>query len=126
MGFVTVTGRLGRGAVTAREIQFLVDSGAFYTCIPPQLAADIGLETPITTPVVLANQRRIDVPIGVAYLVLDGREGGIAVAVMDVPMPLLGVSALEALGFKIDPVGGRLEPTRPFGPAVLTVVPLCL
>jgi predicted aspartyl protease len=38
---------------------------------------------------------------------------------MDVPMPLLGASALESLGLKVDPVEEVLEHSRPFGPAAL-------
>jgi predicted aspartyl protease len=38
---------------------------------------------------------------------------------MDVPLPLLGFSALETLGFKVDPVEGRLEETRPFAAGAL-------
>jgi len=38
---------------------------------------------------------------------------------MDVPMPLLGATALEILGLKVNPVEETLEPSRPFGPAAL-------
>ena len=43
----------------------------------------------------------------------------VMVATMDVPMPLLGVIALEVLGLKVDPVSETLEHTRPFGPSAL-------
>jgi len=59
------------------------------------------------------------VPVGVAYLRLEGREGGVILAGMDVPMPLLGATALEILGLKVNPVEEKLEPSRPFGPAAL-------
>ena len=45
-------------------------------------------------------------------------------ASMEVPMPLLGATALEVLGLKVDPVGETLEHSRPFGPAALTVLSL--
>ena len=41
------------------------------------------------------------------------------VAAMNVPMPLLGASALEVLGMKVDTVSEVLEHSRPFGPSAL-------
>ena len=38
---------------------------------------------------------------------------------MTVPMPLLGASALEILGFKVNSTEETLEYSRPFGPAAL-------
>jgi predicted aspartyl protease len=38
---------------------------------------------------------------------------------MDCPEPLLGVSALEALGLKVNPVAGTLEYDRPYAAAML-------
>jgi clan AA aspartic protease len=119
VGFVIVKARIGRSAERAQEVEFLVDTGAFHTVLPPELMRELGLEAPISSWATVADNRRVEIRIGAAYLALEGREGGISVAEMPVPMPLLGVSALEALGFKVDPVGRRLEPTRPFGPAVL-------
>jgi hypothetical protein len=42
---------------------------------------------------------------------------------MDVVEPLLGVTALEALGLKVNPVAETLEYARPYGPAVLVSLP---
>jgi predicted aspartyl protease len=38
---------------------------------------------------------------------------------MNVPIPLLGVIALEVLGLKVNPVDETLEHSRPFGPMAL-------
>lgn len=92
----------------------MVDTGAFYTILPPALCEEMGLSLPLRERVVTADSRRVEIPLGLAHIELDGREAGIPVGSLDVPMPLLGVSALEALGFKVNPVEGTLEPTRPF------------
>ncbi|PKB79497.1 MAG: hypothetical protein BZY88_13070 [SAR202 cluster bacterium Io17-Chloro-G9] len=119
MGLVKVTGEIGLREEGLREVEFLVDTDALYTFLPPDLAAVLGLTFPVVSNVVMADRRTVEVPVGVAFLRLAAREGGVIVASMDVPMPLLGVSALEILGLKVDPVAEILEHTRPFGPAAL-------
>ena len=119
MGLVTTTVEIGLGPESLEEIEFLVDTGSLYTFLPPDLATRLGISFPVKSTVVLANRRTVEVPVGVAFLRLADREGGVIVATMDVPMPLLGAVALEVLGFKVDPVAGILEHTRPFGPAAL-------
>jgi len=119
MGFVKVSGLIGRSREELRQVTFLADSGSFYTLLGPSLARELGISPTLTAQVTLADSRSAEIGLAVAYLRLDDREGGVLVGVMDVPEPLLGVSALEALGFKVNPVEGVLEETRSFGPAVL-------
>ncbi|MBI2305000.1 MAG: hypothetical protein HYU86_09700 [Chloroflexi bacterium] len=126
MGFVLVKGLTGKDAETAREVEFLIDSGSFYTLLPPGLAHDLGIALPgkgivpsVTTRVMMADSRTLEMGVGIAYLRLPDREAAVPVGMMEVSLPLLGVTALEGLGLKIDPVGGTVEPTRPFGPAAL-------
>lgn len=117
MGLVTTTAEIGLEADSLTEVEFLVDTGSLYTFLPPDLASTLGLSFPVHSTVVLADRRTMEVPVGVAFLRLADREGGVMVATMDVPMPLLGVIALEVLGLKVDPVSETLEHTRPFGPS---------
>ena len=119
MGLVKVKAYIGLRQDSLREVEFLVDTGSFYTFLSPGLADDLGISLPVTSKVVLADSRTSDVQVGVAYLRLMDREGGILVASMGVPMPLLGASALEALGLKVNPVDETLEHSMPFGPAAL-------
>lgn len=114
MGMVTVTVRIGPGRESTRELEALVDTGSFYTILPPKLCEDLGLSLPLRERVGTADNRTLTIPVGVAHAELDGREAGILVGSMNVPAPLLGVSALEALGMKVNPVEGTLETTRPF------------
>lgn len=119
MGLVKVTADIGLTQDGLREIEFLVDMGSFYTFLPTDLADSIGIDFPVASRVVMADSRETEIRVGVAYLRLQDREGGIMVAAMNVPMPLLGASALEILGLKVDPVTQVLEHTRPFGPSAL-------
>ena len=117
---VTVIGETGLREDSLQQVEFLVDTGSFYSFLPPALAGALRLTFQVTSRVVLADRRTVEVPLSVAYLRLSDREGGVIVASMDVPIPLLGASALEALGLKVDPVEETLEHTRPFGPAALS------
>jgi predicted aspartyl protease len=47
------------------------------------------------------------------------RESILPVIIVDVPKPLLGVTTLEGLGLRVDPVSGKVEYARPFGAALL-------
>jgi len=102
-----------RGARGARTVRMLVDTGATYTIVPPELADEIGLvRLPFRTEVTLADGRRAEVEAGVAELSVEGRRAPVTVLVMPVEEPLLGSESLEALGLKPNPEAGRLEPSR--------------
>ncbi|MCE2462480.1 MAG: aspartyl protease family protein [Dehalococcoidia bacterium] len=111
--------QIGTGQGSLRGVEFLVDTGSFYTFLSPKLADHLGITLPVTSEVVLADSRRVEVSMGAAYLRLMDREGGVLVASMGVPLPLLGASALQALGLKVNPVDETVEYYLPFGPAAL-------
>lgn len=119
MGLVKVKGEIGLRQVSLREVEFLVDTGSLYTFLPSDLASDLGIDFSMPSQVVLADRRILDVLVGVAYLKLADREGGIIVASMDAPRPLLGATALEILGLSVNAVEETLEHSRPFGPTAL-------
>ena len=114
MGVVRVEAEIGATNESLRTIEFMVDTGAFYSMVSPETCEELGLELPLEESVVTADNRRLTINLGAAHLKINGREGAILVGSMDVPWPLLGVSALESLGLKVNPVEGTLEPTRPF------------
>lgn len=121
MGFVRVEGMFGRDESDLQAVTFLVDTGSFYTILSPGVAAALRLQTTTPGPVVLADSRIAQIALGMAYLRLSDREGGVPIGVMQVSEPLLGVTALEALGLKVNPSDGTLEHSRPFGPAALNL-----
>jgi predicted aspartyl protease len=61
--------------------------------------------------------------VSLAYFRVLDRDGVFQVALMDSPEPILGVTVLEGLGVKVDPVTGKLEYSRPYGLAALSSHP---
>ncbi len=111
---VNVRGLLGKSREDLTETEFLVDTGSFYSAISPDSGKELGLAPVVMAQVMMADSRIVDTEVTLAYLSLLGRQGVIPVEVIDVPVPLLGVSALETLGMKVNPVSGELEIVRPF------------
>ena len=120
MGYVKVKASLGDPRrVRVKEVEFLVDTGSYYTVIPPCLADELGIKPVAEAEVILADKRTVKIALSYAYLKLLDREGVLPVGIMNVPEPIIGVTALEGLGIKVDPVTGRLEYSRPYGLALL-------
>jgi len=120
MGYVDVRVTVGnpRGA-PVQEIEFLVDTGAFHSAIPEDLADDLQLEPAGEISVTLADRREIKAPISLAFIKVLDRESILPVVIINVPKPLLGATSLEGLGLRVDPSSGKLEHSRPFGAALL-------
>ncbi|MBI1885230.1 MAG: hypothetical protein HYS09_02775 [Chloroflexi bacterium] len=114
MALVQVKGLIGKSREELREVEFMVDTGSFYTILSTSLCAELGLSLPLREHVVTADSRTLEISLGPAHIEINDREAGILVGSLEVPAPLLGASALEALGLKVNPVEGTLEPTRPF------------
>ncbi|MFQ6074845.1 MAG: aspartyl protease family protein [Candidatus Bathyarchaeia archaeon] len=120
MGYVRVKGLLGNAqGVSVREVEFLTDTGAFYTVIPPSLAKELSVEPSGKTRLTLVNKRIIEADVSLAYIKILDREGVLPVVIMDAPEPLLSATALEGLGLRVDPATGRVEHSRSYGLAVL-------
>ena len=94
-----------------REVEFLIDTGAFYTMIPREILEEIGVVPIQEKTFTLANGHEIRRQIGGANLIYKGQAGYTGV-IFGEPSdgPLLGVLGLESMGFKINPVKGELEP----------------
>jgi predicted aspartyl protease len=113
MGFTYVEACLFNPADLARSepIQLLVDSGAMFTSIPRNILEGLELK-PIT-------RRRLRVYGG---NVIERDLGGVVVEYKDkravVPVifgepediPILGATALESLGYQLDPITKELKP----------------
>jgi aspartyl protease family protein len=114
MGFAHVTVRVYSIDLTKWEdVEVLVDSGVLFTSMPRSVLERLGfkpiarrklrvyggglVERDIGGVVVEYEGQRAIVPV------IFGEEGGI---------PVLGVAALEALGYQIDPVSKKLKPTE--------------
>ena len=111
MGHVFVQGRVF--ARRSTHVRFLVDSGATYTLLPSAVARRV--EAPILArefPVSLADGsiRRLKAcTVGIELL---ERTAPMTALLLPKGDALLGIEALEALGLRINPNSGKLEPTR--------------
>lgn len=116
MGHVEVDAYI-RGITEEVELKsVVVDTGATYTILPTELVEKIGaIKTPYTVDVELGDGRRIKTHIYVASIRIQEREAPSIIAAFKEAKAVIGVQALEALGLKVDPTTGKLEPTRPKG-----------
>ena len=67
---------------------------------------------------ILADKREVEVSVFLAEVEVKRRKGHAFVAELE--MPLLGVYALETLGFKVNPRTGEIEGISPEGGYLLT------
>lgn len=118
MGIVRVDGELGPDRERTSTVKFMVDTGSLYTFVTPELAAELNLELPESTTVVMANGTRVIAPIGFAFLRIGDREGGTLVAAMDVLEPLLGAISMQGLGLNVNTVDETIEFNGRYPPPV--------
>lgn len=115
MGFVYVDVTV-HGRRTAKTIRMLVDIGSTCIVLGPKLIRELGLvETPYSVELTLASGGRVRARLYLAEVEVKGRRGPAFVAELDAPTPLLGIYALETLGFKVNPRTGELEEISPEG-----------
>ena len=120
MGYVRVRALLGSPQRTrVKETDFLVDTGAYYTALPPKLTESLAIKPVAKAELLVADKRKVKAQLSYAYIKIGEREGVLPIAIMEAPEPILGVTALEGLGIKVDPTTGKIEYTRPYGLAML-------
>lgn len=96
------------------ERRMLVDTGATYACLFPQLARKLGLHIEVHRDVTLADGRKVQAGLALASVEINGRESPVETLVFDFSEPAIGTFTLEALGLAIDLVSGELKSTRGF------------
>ncbi len=102
-------------AEKAATVRMLVDTGATFSVIPPDVAEALGIKKPRrSVSVRLADGRRVRLGAEVAILQVNGRQAPATILVGKVDEPILGVEALEVLGLMVDPRRKRLAPSRPY------------
>jgi clan AA aspartic protease len=108
---VVVRARIAARRTTTTE--FLVDTGATHTVIPPALARKVGAPTlPQRFEVSLADGRRRRLRACSLGVTVAGRTGPTIALLLPGSEALLGIETLEALGLKVNPERQRLEPSR--------------
>ncbi|PUA31937.1 MAG: hypothetical protein B7O98_08090 [Zestosphaera tikiterensis] len=115
MGFVYVD-VIVHGVGMSRSIKMLVDIGSTYIVLKPDVIKELNLyETPYTAEVTLADGRKVRTKLYLAEVEVKGRKGPAFIVELDTPTPLLGVHALETLGFRVNPGTGEVEEISPEG-----------
>ena len=89
MGVVRIEAEIGASNDSLKKVEFMVDTGAFYTMLPPAICDELGLVLNLRERVVTADNRRLTIELGAelgaAHMKIDGHEGGILVGKMSVP-----------------------------------------
>ena len=113
MGQFTVQVTVANPSDPARqaEVELLVDTGATLTWVSADLIQAIGAPLLSRRSFVLADGRRVERATAAAVVKLNGMEAGVTLVVAQPgDAQLLGATALETLGFAVDPEGRRLVP----------------
>lgn len=96
----------------AIELEALVDSGATFTKVPKEMADSLGLKSRYETEVELADGRRVKRGLAEAEVEVEGVRRPVLVAIGEEgERALIGYTTLELLGFKVNPITGKLERT---------------
>ncbi len=116
MGFVHVPVKLfapdnGREPV---EVEMLVDTGAIFTLIPRPTLEQLGVRPSGKRVFQKIEGRPIEREVGVVQVEVQGQQPPGPVPVIfgeEGDSAVLGVTALESMGLKVDPAAGLLLPT---------------
>jgi clan AA aspartic protease len=105
---VKFTGIRGENKLTV-----LVDTGATFSILPPQIADQIGVsKLPRKIGLHLANSNCVEAEAGSVLAEVKGREVPATVVILPGSESILGVETLEGLGLKVNPKTGGIEPQR--------------
>ncbi len=113
MGVFEVTVTVANPAAPQRssEVSLLVDTGTTLSWLPRDLLESLGVAPTSRLTFVLADGRRLEREVGGALFTVNGRTLPIPVAFAEPgEEAFLGATALEALGFAVDPVEKKLVP----------------
>jgi predicted aspartyl protease len=106
---VTLHGPLGMSTIDA-----LVDTGATFTKISSLAAEKIGFRGRRQIEIVLASGERVRRQLGNLEVEIGSQRDVVPATVgKDGEADLIGYTTLEILGFKVNPVTRKLEPSPP-------------
>lgn len=92
-------------------VEALVDTGATHSVFPGALLERLGVRPSASMRFTLADERRVEYPVGQAAVKI-GERRWIASVVFgpNDATPIVGSTTLETFGLAVDPVGKRLIP----------------
>lgn len=113
MGFVktkvTIYNLSDRGK--SCEIECLVDTGSIHTLLPKGFLMQLGVSPTRERIFQVADGHKIKRKVGDVFFRIGRYEGAAPVIFgRKKDKPLLGVTALEALGLEVDPISAKLKP----------------
>ena len=96
-----------------QRVNLLVDTGAMYSIVPRRDLDNLGVKPRWRRRFRLADGRRIERE-GSGLLYRVGKHEGHAPVIFGEAgdQPILGVTALEAMGLQVDPITHELKPTE--------------
>jgi len=93
------------------ELSLLVDTGATLSWIPRHILEKLGVTPFSSLPLTLADGRKLERDVAPILLTIDGRKAPVPVAFGEPgEEAVLAATALEVLGFAVDPVAKKLVP----------------
>ena len=95
------------------SLALIADTGPIFSIIPKPMLDQLGIIAYAEETFQLADGSEIRRPLGDVFIRIDGKARTVP-TIFGEPndTPLLGVTALEILGFTVDPRTRKLEPTK--------------
>ena len=95
------------------EVEVLVDSGALLTSIPRSILEGLGLKPVARQRLRVRGGGVVERDVGGAVVEYGGRRAVVPIAFGEPEdTPVLGATALESLGYQVDPVSRELKPVE--------------
>lgn len=96
------------------RLQFLIDSGAYYSIVPETVLGNIGVKRDSKRKFILGNGTIIERDLGGVEYEYKGKRGFAPVVFgKSDDLSLIGVTALEIMGYCLNPVDRTLEAIDP-------------
>jgi len=114
MGFTYIKARVYSADLTKGEdVEVLVDSGALFTSIPRPILERLGLKPVARQRLRVYGGGVVERDVGGTAVEYEGRCAVVPIVFGEPEdIPVLGATALESLGYRIDPVSKRLKPVE--------------
>jgi len=102
-----------RDQIQWQKLDLIADTGAIFTVIPKTVLDQLGITSYAQETFHRADGREIRRHLGDVFIRIDGKARTVPTIFGEAnDTPLLGVTALEILGYTIDPRTRKLEPTK--------------
>lgn len=96
-----------------REVELLVDTGAILTAIPRKILEELKIKPVGRRKLRVFGGQIVERDIGAMLIeYAEVYAGATVVFAEEKDTPVLGATALEALGYQVDPVTKQLKPTE--------------